>query len=343
MVYTRTPGRKEVGAVMWSYILKRLIGLIPLLFGITIITFIVIHLAPGAPGQVQMQMNPKMNKEVIERLRKLYGLDKPLYQQYLEWVDRVVKLDFGLSMSQDREPVIEKIGKRLPITILLNTVVMLVVLLLALPIGIYSAYKRNSLTDRSITVAVFIGFATPSFWLALLLMIFFGIYLGVLPISGITSLSFSSLSLWGKIIDVGEHLVLPVISLSVGSLAYLSRYVRASMLEVLRQDYITTARSKGATERRVILLHALKNALLPVITILGLSLPGLIGGSVIIETIFAIPGMGRLFFNSVYMRDYTTVMGILVISSFLTLLGNLLADVSYALVDPRIREGLGEQ
>ena len=328
---------------MWSYILKRLIGIIPLLFGITIITFIVIHLAPGEPGQLQVQMNPKVNKEVVERLRKLYGLDKPLYQQYLDWVERIVKFDFGLSMSQDRTPVIKKIASRLPITILLNTIVMALMLLLAIPIGIYSAYKRNSLTDRAITVAVFIGFATPSFWLALLLMIFFFLFFGVLPISGIASLNFNQLTLWGKIVDVGKHLILPVISLSVGSLAYLSRYVRASMLEVLRQDYITTARSKGVGEKRVILVHALKNALLPVITILGLSLPGLIGGSVIIETIFAIPGMGRLFFNSVYMRDYTTVMGILVISSFLTLLGNLLADVSYALVDPRIREGLGEQ
>ncbi len=328
---------------MAGYLLKRLAGLIPLLFGITIITFIVIHLAPGAPGQVQLQMNPKVNREVIERLRKLYGLDKPLYVQYYEWVKRIVKLDFGLSMSQDRTPVIKKIAERLPVTVLLNSIVMLLVLLLALPIGIYSAYKRNSLTDRTITVAVFIGFATPSFWLALLLMIFFGIQLGILPISGITSLNFNQLTFWGKVLDVAKHLILPVISLSVGSLAYLSRYVRASMLEVLRQDYITTARAKGAGENRVIFVHALKNALLPVITILGLSLPGLIGGSVIIESIFAIPGMGRLFFNSVYMRDYTTVMGILVIGSFLTLLGNLLADISYALVDPRIREGLGER
>ncbi len=328
---------------MWSYILKRVIGLIPLLFGITIITFAVIHLAPGEPGQVQLQMNPKVNKEVVERLRKLYGLDKPLYQQYIDWVKRIVRLDFGLSMSQDRTPVIEKIARRLPITVLLNLIVMFIVLILAIPIGIYSAYRRNSLSDRVITVAVFIGFATPSFWLALLLMILFGIQLGILPISGITSLNFDQLSLWGKILDVAKHLVLPVISLSVGSLAYLSRYVRASMLEVLRQDFITTARAKGVPERRIILVHALKNALLPVITILGLSIPGLIGGSVIIESIFAIPGMGRLFFNSVYMRDYTTVMGILVISSFLTLFGNLIADISYALVDPRIREGMGER
>ena len=328
---------------MWAYLLRRLLGLIPLLFGITVITFVVIHLAPGEPGQVQLQMNPKVNKEVVERLRKLYGLDKPLHVQYLDWVKRIVKLDFGLSMSQDRTPVIKKIAQRLPITVLLNLIVMLIVLLLAVPIGIYSAYKRNSLSDRAITVAVFIGFATPSFWLALLLMILFGVQLGILPISGITSLNFEQLSFWEKVLDVAKHLVLPVISLSVGSLAYLSRYVRASMLEVLRQDFIVTARAKGVGERRVILVHALKNALLPVITILGLSLPGLIGGSVIIESIFAIPGMGRLFFNSVYMRDYTTVMGILVISSFLTLFGNLIADISYALVDPRIREGLGEK
>jgi len=320
----------------------RLIGIIPMLIGISIISFTVIHLAPGEPTQMQVQMNPKANKELHQRLKHLYGLDKPITIQYLDWFKRMITLDFGKSLSQDRKPVIKKIGERLPITILLNVIIMFIVLVLSIPIGIYSAYKRGTLNDQSLTVLIFIGFATPHFWLALLLMIFFGINLGILPISGIFSLNYDSLSFFGKIADIGKHLILPVLSLAIGSLAYMSRYVRASVLEVMRQDYITTARAKGLKERDILLVHTLKNALMPVITILGLSLPSLIGGSVITESIFAIPGMGRLFFNSVYMRDYTTIMGILVISSFLTLLGNIIADISYALVDPRIREGIGE-
>ena len=343
MVYPQTITKtRNNKIIMKKFLLMRLIGIIPMLIGISIISFAVIHLAPGEPSQVQVQMNPKANKELHERLKHLYGLDKPLTIQYLDWLKRMMTLNFGKSLSQDRKPVLEKIGERLPITILLNVIVMAVVLLLAIPIGIYSAYKRGTLSDQSLTVLIFIGFATPNFWLALLLMIFFGIQLGILPISGIFSLNFDSLSLTGKILDIGKHLILPVFSLSVGSLAYMSRYVRASILEVMRQDYITTARAKGLGDRDILLVHTLKNALMPVITILGLSLPGLIGGSVITESIFAIPGMGRLFYNSVYMRDYTTIMGILVISSFLTLLGNILADLSYALVDPRIREGIGD-
>jgi len=202
---------------------------------------------------------------------------------------------------------------------------------------VLSAVHQDSLFDKITAVVVFIGFAVPTFWLALLLMIFFGVHLGWLPISGLRSLNYEYMSTWMQFVDLAKHLVLPVLVSAFGGLAGLSRYMRANMLEVIRQDYIMTARAKGLSERVVIYKHALRNALLPVITILGLSIPGLIGGSVIFETIFAIPGMGQLFYMSVMARDYPTVMGILLIGAILTLLGNLIADVSYAVADPRIR------
>ncbi len=322
---------------MVSYLAKRLVFMIPLLLGITIICFAVMHLAPGSPTDLQTEMNPRVSAEAKERLRALYELDKPLHVQYFSWVRKLAVLDLGTSFSPDRRPVADKILERLPITIVLNVLSMLLILLVAIPIGVLSAVHQDSWFDRAMSVFVFIGFAIPTFWLALLLMIFFGVQLGWLPISGIRSLNWEYLPAWDAFIDLLKHLILPVLISAFGGLAGLSRYMRANMLEVIRQDYITTAKAKGLSRRTVIYKHALRNALLPVVTILGLSVPGLIGGSVIFETIFAIPGMGQLFYMAVMARDYPTVMGILFIGAVLTLLGNLLADVSYALVDPRIR------
>ena len=323
---------------MLEYIAKRLILMIPLLVGITLVSFVVIHLAPGKPTDLATMMNPKASLEAKQRLEELYGLDKPLHLQYWNWLKRLAKLDFGRSFSPDRELVLTKIGRRLPITILINVLSMALIFLVAIPIGVYSATHQNSLFDRGTTVFVFVGFATPTFWLALLLMILFGVHLGWLPISGLKSLKYDQLSPLGQIWDRTAHLILPVLLSAFGGLAGMSRYMRSNMLEVVRQDYITTARAKGLSERTVIYKHALRNALMPVITILGLSVPSLIGGSVIFESIFAIPGMGQLFYASVMSRDYPTVMGGLVIGAVLTLGGNLLADIGYALADPRIRE-----
>lgn len=310
--------------------------MIPVLIGITIISFIVIHLAPGEPAGIEMQLNPKVSAEARMRLRQYYGLDKPLYEQYYLWMKRFVKLDFGESFSSDHRPVIEKIKERLPITILINLLSLIIIFAVAIPLGVFAAVYRDTIFDRLLTVLVYVGFATPGFWLALLLMYVFGLKLGILPISGLSSVVPPE-SLLGKLIDLAKHLAIPLFVASFSGLAGLSRYVRANMIESLSQDYITTARAKGLTERRVVYVHALKNALLPVVTILGLSLPELIGGSVIFESIFAIPGMGQLFYQSAMMRDYPTIMGILTIGAILTLLGNLLADICYALVDPRIR------
>jgi peptide/nickel transport system permease protein len=311
--------------------------MIPLLIGITLISFAVIHLAPGEPVGLDASLNPKVSAEARERIRHLYGLDEPLHIQYWRWLRRLAVLDLGESFSQDHRPVREKIFERIPITLAINALSLIVIFSLATPIGVYAAVRQHSVFDRASTVVVFVGFAIPTFWLALLLMILFGVNLGWLPISGIRSLDHASLPPLGKLWDYARHLVMPVFVSAFGGLAGLSRYMRSNMLEVIRQDYITTARAKGLPEGEVVYRHALRNALLPVVTILGLSVPALIGGSVIFETIYAIPGMGQLFFQSVMARDYPLVMGVLVIGAVLTLLGNLIADLSYALVDPRIR------
>jgi peptide/nickel transport system permease protein len=311
--------------------------------GITLISFAVIHLAPGSPTDMQTTLNPLATAETRARLQKLYGLDRPLAVQYLDWLGKLARFDFGQSLSGDHRPVWDKIRERLPLTFSMNIVSLFLTLLIAIPIGLISAYRQGGLFDRAATVLVFIGFAVPGFWLALLLMLLFGIHWAVLPISGLTSMDFATLSPWGKAVDLGRHLLLPIFIYTFGGLAGLSRFMRSSMLEVLRQDYILTARAKGLPTRTVIGKHAMRNALLPVITILGLSIPGLIGGSVIIESIFALPGLGQLFYQSVMARDYPLIMGNLVLGAVLTLAGNLLADMGYALADPRIRLGRGRQ
>lgn len=321
---------------MLAFIGRRLINLIPVLLGITVISFLIIHLAPGKPTVLQSELNPKVSLEVRTRLEKLYGLDKPLHRQYLDWLRRFIQLDFGRSFTDER-PVTEKIIERIPITLAINLLSMILIFLIAIPLGVKSAVEENSFFDKSATIFVFVGFAIPTFWLALLLMQFLGIHLGWLPISGIKSFEFDKYSFLEKVWDLARHLILPVFVSAFGGLAGISRYMRSNMLNVIKEDYIRTARAKGLPENVVIYKHALRNALLPIITILGLSVPGLIGGSVIFESIFAIPGMGRLFYNSVMARDYPLIMGVLVIGAILTLVGNLIADISYALVDPRIR------
>lgn len=324
---------------MWLYLTKRLLFMVPMLIGITLISFVVIHLAPGTPVEMQTTMNPKASLEAQKRLMEIYGLDKPLHVQYWNWLKRLAVLDFGRSFSSDRRPVWDKIKERVPITLSLNFISLIIILAVAVPLGVLAAYWANSWFDKTTTLFVFFGFSMPSFWLALLLILYFGVHLDWLPISGLKSLGFSQLSFWGKLQDLGAHVALPVLGSAFMGLAGMSRYMRGSMLEVIRQDYITTARAKGLPEGTVIFKHALRNALLPVITLLGLSLPGLIGGSIIFERIFSIPGMGQLFWQAVMARDYPLVMGELVIGALLTLIGNMLADVGYALADPRVRTG----
>ena len=254
---------------MTRYIIGRIGNMIPLFLGITIISFLVINLAPGSPISVQSDLNPKMTAEARERLRAFYGLDKPLHIQYYNWLKHLVTLDLGRSLSSDNRPVIDKIKERLPITIFINVLALIIIIIVAIPLGVFSAVYQNSMFDRSTTIFVFIGFAIPTFWLALLLMILFGVHLEWLPISGLKSINYEYLTPVNQVKDRIAHLVLPVMISAFGGLAGLSRYSRSNMLEVIRQDYITTARAKGLSAWTVITKHALRNALLPVVTILG--------------------------------------------------------------------------
>ncbi|MDR2875932.1 MAG: ABC transporter permease [Methylobacillus sp.] len=339
---------------MTRYLLKRLFWMIPLLIGISLISFFIMHLAPGDITTTEAGFNPKTSEESRQKLRELYNLDKPLITQYGLWLKRMVTLDFGTSFAGHQKPVFWErkdeqgnvtpgmIQEALPITLLINVLSLLLIIAVALPLGVISATHQNRLPDRAITVFVFIGFAVPGFWLALLMMYWFGVAHQWLPISGMHSLGYENMGALARLWDLARHLAMPVFISALGGLAGISLFVRNGMLDVLHQDYITTARAKGLPEKTVVYRHALRNALLPLITLLGLSIPGLIGGSVISESIFAIPGMGKLFFDAVMMRDFPVVMGILTIGAALTLIGNLLADLAYAWADPRVRRGVAQ-
>jgi peptide/nickel transport system permease protein len=298
----------------------------------------VIHLAPGDPVEI-MSGDVPIDVAPLKDFYKLYGLDQPLHVQYWNWLKRIVRLDFGRSFAPHGRPVIHMIRERLPVTLALNVIEMLIMVALAVPIGVTSATRQYSTFDKSTTVFVFVGFATPDFWLAVMLQILLGVHLGWLPISGLRLPVWEYLPFWQQQWDFLSHLILPIMVATFGGLAGYSRYMRQSMLEVIRQDYVQSARAKGLPESVVIGKHALRNAMLPIVTVLGLSLPGLIGGSVIIETIFALPGMGQLMVQAVFERDYPVIMGNLVIVASLTLFANLVADLSYGLIDPRIRVG----
>ncbi len=325
-----------------------------MLIGISLISFFIMHLAPGDITNNEAAFNPKASEESRQKLREMYHLDKPVIVQYGLWLKRMTTLDFGNSFASHQKPVFWQtvdaegnvtegmIQQALPITLMINVIGLVITLALAIPLGIIAARKYQGWQDRSITLFNFIGFSIPSFWLSLLLMYWLGVVHNWFPISGLHSLNYDSMDTWHKIKDSFNHLWLPVIIPSITGLAGITLFVKNGMLDVLQQDFITTARAKGLGERKVVYTHALRNALLPLITIVGLSIPGLIGGSVIAETIFAIPGMGKLFYDAVLMRDFPVVMGILTIGSALTLIGNLLADVAYAWADPRVRRGVAK-
>lgn len=322
---------------MLKYIFKRLLFTVPMLIGISFITYLTIFLAPGGPAAGIMQdLNPKVSAEYKQKLVEHFHFDKPVHVQYAMWLSRMVRFDFGVSYK-DNQPVLKKILVRLPRTLLLTSLSLLFSFLLAVVIGIFSALKQNSLWDRGLTVFVFLGFSLPAYWVALLLMIGFGIHLGWFPITGFRSILADEMTPAQQVWDVARHMALPVIVTSLTSLAGLSRYMRNGMLEVIRQDYIRTARAKGLPEHKVILVHALRNTLIPVITLLGFSLPELISAGVIFETIFSYPGLGRLAYEATMSRDTFLIMPTVTLTALLTLVGNLVADVFYAYADPRIR------
>lgn len=316
--------------------LKRLAGLLPLFFGVTLISFFVLRLAPGGPADARLDLNPHAGAEAKARFEKIYGLDRPLVEQYLSWTGRVVRLDFGVSMV-DGEKVLTKIGRALPVTLLVNGFSFLLVSFLGIWMGVAGAVHKGKPLDHALTVASLAGFSLPMTWMALLAMSFLGVTLRILPVSGLASVFFDQMSFLGKVIDVAKHLILPVALSAVAGMAGMARLMRSSMIETLGQGYVRTARAKGLPENEVLGRHALRNALLPVLAALGLAVPALLSGSVIFESIFSIPGMGRLFFDAAFSRDYPVLMGLLVLGALATLIGNLLADAACAAADPRIR------
>jgi peptide/nickel transport system permease protein len=327
---------------MRDYIIKRLLLLVPTMLGITIITFFIIQLAPGNPVERKLQLeegikSQAITKEIVEETKRLYGLDKPIYVRYWIWLKQIATLNFGRSYK-DHRPVIDKIAERIPITLTLNIISIILIYLIAIPIGVYSAVRHGTVGERTSTFVLFILYSIPSFWMAMILIFFLGggEYWNVFPVYGILSPGAESYPFYEKAANFLWHIVLPVFCLTYGSLAYLSRFQKGSLLEVLREDFVRTAAAKGLPKSKVILKHALRNALIPIITILAGILPAMIGGSVIIETIFSIPGIGQLGFESVLARDYPMIMAIATISAFLTLIGILISDLVYVLIDPRI-------
>nr|WP_026476346.1 ABC transporter permease [Alkaliphilus transvaalensis] len=319
---------------MGKYIIRRLIQQIPILIGVSILLFTIFHFAPGNP-LASLFSDPNMTPEQIQQLQEAYGFDRPAYEQYFDWLTNMLRGNFGRSI-QLRQPVSVLIQERMWTTFQLAFGSLFLSLLIAIPIGVISATKQYSIFDYAGTIFALMGISIPSFFFALLMIRFFGIHLKWLPISGAQSPGIIYAFPY-NIIDRARHMILPLAVLGLTGAGSLMRYTRSSMLEVIRQDYIRTARAKGLKEKVVIYKHALRNALIPVITLLGFSLPTLFSGAVIIEIMFVWPGMGRMQFNSVIQRDYPLLLGINMFLALLTLTGNLLADISYAFVDPRIR------
>ena len=325
---------------MTSYLFKRLLLMIPTLFGILVVSFLVIRLAPGDPasqkfggvGQASGGINAERGTEAAEkRFRERFGFDKPLYIQFGMFLRRLATAD--MIFFQTEQKIWRELWEALRITILLNLIVFVLIYVAAVPLGIISAAYPHSWTDRVTTLGLFIMYSLPSFWVAEMLRMQFGNWL---PIMGLKSQNFDQMNSSQQILDYLRHIALPVLCMTYGGLAYVSRQMRAGMLEVIRQDYIRTAEAKGAGKARVILVHALRNSLFPIITLFASLLPFLVGGSVIIEVVFKIHGMGLLSYEGVLRREYDLVMTTLMLSAVLTLIGILVSDILYVVVNPRV-------
>lgn len=322
---------------MLRFIAKRLLQAIPLLLGIATLTFVIVRLAPGDPMDMYLEsrFEREMDPEVVEALRERFGLNDPVHVQYVKWLGQVATGDLGISFRH-RRPVAELMWERVPFTLQLTLLALLVDALVGIALGIFAAIKQYSLWDRVVTLGSLIVYSIPGFWLALMLVLVFSVELGWLPTSQTRSLDYELLSSWGKVGDRVLHLILPVFVLGVASAAGTARYMRNRLLEVLSEEYILAARARGLREKAVILRHALRNALIPIITIYGMALPFVLGGSVLIENVFAWPGMGTLAVDAVGGRDYPVILATTMLSAVLVVIGNLLADVGYAVVDPRV-------
>jgi peptide/nickel transport system permease protein len=325
---------------MIGYLLKRILGAIPLLLGILTLIFFVVHLAPGDP--TARLVSPNVPPEVVEQLRRNLGLDQPIHIQYFKWLKAFLTGDFGMSFSQMR-PINEILPSVLWNTVQLTLISLVVIFVVGMLIGIVQAVRQYSIADNVLTFLALFFYSMPSFWFALMLILIFSLKANTMgwpiqfPASGMTSVEYDYLTFGEQIRDRIMHLVLPATALGIGSAAGVARYMRGSMLEVIHQDFIRTARAKGLSERTVIFKHALRNALIPIITLLGLYLPFLLSGAVLVETIFGWPGMGRAIVDAILQRDYPMVMATSFVIAAIVVAGNLLSDVLYAVVDPRIR------
>jgi peptide/nickel transport system permease protein len=327
---------------MRRYLLKRALQMVPTFLGITFLTFFAAQLAPGDPLQLDPEgATAQANaQQALDAFKHRHGLDQPLPVQYARWVGRVATLDFGRSLH-DHRPVSELLAEALPRTLLLTVLALLLAFGLAVPLGVQGAVREGSLAARLVSGGLFAAYAMPAFWVAVLALLFFSSprFLGALPFQGLTSDGFEALSAPAKLADLAKHLVLPVICLAYPTLAVVAVQVRAAMRAALAQDYVRAARARGIPERRVVYRHALRNSLLPLATLLGLTLPSLVGGSVVVERVFGIPGMGLLAFDAIANRDYPVVMGVATLVALVTMLSVLAADLLYAVADPRVRVG----
>jgi len=322
---------------MLLYLARRVASGLVTLLGITVVSFGVIQLAPGDPAQLQTAQiaDASVSQRVYEQLRELYGLDRPLHQQYAKWMGRLVRGDLGNSFHDGRR-VSGKIGEALWPTLSVALLSLLGTLVIAVPLGIYSAVRQGRAFDRVSSTLLYMLYSVPPYVMGMLLILYFGVKLDLLPFRGMRSDHYSELSSWGQLWDVSKHYVMITFCFTFGNLAFYARFVRQNLLEVIRQDYVRTARAKGLPERRVIYRHALRNAMITVVTLMATLLPAMIGGSVIVEQIFSINGMGLLSYEAILTRDYPVIMATTTMSAFLTLLGVLLSDVLYVVVDPRI-------
>jgi peptide/nickel transport system permease protein len=320
---------------MLYYVVRRLSQAVPLLFFISALIFLLLYLMPGDPIYRMLEGIPNLRAVDYERLRRLYGLDDPVYVQYWKWLWQLIQLNPGYSREYG-QPAIDIILPALKNTLVLTIAAMVIGKGLAVLLGIFSAVRQYSIGDYLLTGLTFIAYSIPAFWLGLMLIIVFSVKLGWLPTSGMINPDLTPGS-WEATTDWIKHLILPVAVLAVSEIIQVQRFMRSSLLEVLRQDYLTTARAKGLSENLVIGRHALKNALIPVVTIMAITLPRVIGGSTVIETVFAYPGMGRLLYTSIMGNDYVVAMTVVMIIAVAVVFFNLLADILYGWLDPRIR------
>lgn len=326
---------------MTTYFFRRLLGSIPVLLLTTVVIYVLVAVQPGDPIDA-FRADPMFTAEDEARLRRAFGLDQPVLMRYLAWMGEALRGNFGFSQVYGL-PVFKYVFEiALPRTLVLSGAALLIALVISIPVGIYSATRQYSATDYIVSLLTFVGFSTPVFWLGIMLIYTFAIAIpGALPAGGMGSpwVSIEHDGLWGYLSDRIRHLILPAFTLGALSMAVWTRFMRASMLEVISQDYIRTARSKGLGERVVIFKHAFRNAVLPIVTLLGLAIPGVLGGAIITERVFAWPGMGSAIIASLVNKDYNVVMVSLGFLAIIVVLSNLIVDVVYALVDPRIRYG----